>query len=87
VELRASSDLDADTAAAICEIAQPGGLKVKLHDKTRRLELIARLLGMFKDRPDLRPDGEPMPDCITVEFVVAKPADEGSDPPPGARHP
>jgi phage terminase small subunit len=73
VTLCASSELDADTAAAIREISEPGGRKVKLHDKTRPLELIARLLGMFKDPTELGPDGEPIPDCITVEFVEAKP--------------
>ena len=76
LRLLASSEIDPDTAAAISEIMQPGGRKLKLPDKTRPLELIARLLGMFKDR-DVGLDGEPIPDCITVEFVEAKPADEG----------
>lgn len=56
VELVDSDRIDDDTAAAIAEISQTdkGGLKVKFHDKQAALVSLARHLGMFTDKVDLR---------------------------------
>lgn len=43
--------LTMDQRSAIAEISQTAdGVRVKLHDKTRVLELIGKYLGMFRDR-------------------------------------
>lgn len=56
VALVGSDEIDFDTARAIAEISQTkdGALKVKFHDKKGALDSMARALGMFVDRTDLR---------------------------------
>ena len=56
VALVSSDEIDFDTARAIAEISQAkdGALKVKFHDKKGALDSMARALGMFVDRTDLR---------------------------------
>lgn len=56
VALVASDEIDRDTARAIAEISQTkeGALKVKFHDKKGALDSIARHLGMFVDRHEIR---------------------------------
>jgi phage terminase small subunit len=59
-----SSEIDADTAAAIESVSQgaQGQLRIKLHDKPAALEKLARALGMFRERHEhLGPDGRPIP--------------------------
>jgi phage terminase small subunit len=58
-----SSEIDADTAAAIESVSQgaQGQLRIKLHDKPAALEKLARALGMFRDRHEhTGPDGRPL---------------------------
>ena len=67
VQLVASEDLDADTAACIAEVSQnaSGGMKIKLHDKRAALVDIGRHLGMFKEKLEVSGEGGgPM------EFVI-----------------
>lgn len=54
VKLKASAELDDDTALALSEISQgPNGIKIKMHDKLAALDKLARHLGMFKgESPD-----------------------------------
>lgn len=56
VALVGSDEIDRDTARAIAEISQTkeGALKVKFHDKKGALDSIARHLGMFVDRHEIR---------------------------------
>lgn len=62
VSLTDSKDLSPDDAACVLEVSdEPTKLgtkhKIKLHDKVRALELIARHLGMLKDNVNLVTDG------------------------------
>ncbi|WP_269715780.1 terminase small subunit [Caulobacter sp. NIBR2454] len=51
VEMRDSSELDDDTAAAISEVSQTKeGVRLKLHDKRAALVDIGKHLGMFTDK-------------------------------------
>ena len=52
VSLLPSSELDDDTAAAIAEVSQTatGGLKIKLHDKCRALEMLGKHLGIYVEK-------------------------------------
>lgn len=53
ISLVPSDKLDADTAAAISEVAQTrDGLRVKFHDKCAALVNMGRHLGMFLDRTE-----------------------------------
>lgn len=83
-ELCRPADLDDDTASAIASIdvvTVPKGegevehvSKIKLWDKPRALEMIARHLGMFKDRVEHSgPGGGAIPTSLTVAFVRPKP--------------
>lgn len=49
IELIASADIDDGTAAAISEVIDNGngGIRVRMHDKGRALEMMARMLGML----------------------------------------
>lgn len=60
--LKASDQIDDDTAAAIAEVAQTKeGVRVKFHDKKGALVDIGRHLGMFKDRIEhTGKDGAPL---------------------------
>jgi phage terminase small subunit len=63
VEVVASSDIDADTAAAISEISQSdkGALKIKFHDKRAALVDIGRHLGAFPSKVEVvGKDGGPI---------------------------
>lgn len=53
VEIRDASELSDDAAAAIAEISGGTGraTRIKLHDKRRALDSIARHLGLFEPRP------------------------------------
>lgn len=57
VKIRDTSELDADTRAAVAELSESRGktntLKVRLHDKIKALELLGRHLAMFKDKLDV----------------------------------
>lgn len=54
IALKASSEIDDDTAAAIAEVSQSAqGIKVKLHDKRAALVDIGKHLGMFKEKLEL----------------------------------
>lgn len=47
--LVSSSDIDDDTAAAVEEVSEgKTGLKVKMHDKARALDALAKHLGLFE---------------------------------------
>lgn len=51
LELKASAEIDDDTAAAIAEVSQTkDGLKVKFHDKRAALVDIGKHLGMFIEK-------------------------------------
>jgi len=56
VELIASGDIDDNTAAAISEISQTrdGGIKIKFHDKKAALTDLAKYLGLFTERVDVK---------------------------------
>jgi len=59
LQVKALDDLSADDAAAIAELTIDGkgkGTKIKLHDKKRALDAIARHLGLFGKRQE--PGGE-----------------------------
>lgn len=54
VRLRESSELSEDQAAMVSEVSETttkdgGSLKLKVHDKTKALELLGKTLGMFGD--------------------------------------
>lgn len=54
VKLKASSELDRDTTAAISEVQQTkDGVKIKFHSKTNALDLLAKYKGMFKENINL----------------------------------
>lgn len=53
--LKASDEIDDDTAAAIAEVSQGrDGLKIKLYDKKAALVDIGKHLGMFVERKEVR---------------------------------
>lgn len=70
VELKASEDMDDDTAAAVSEVSLTAqGVKIKMYDKKAALDSIARHLGMFIDRTEhTGKDGGP----IQTEDVSAR---------------
>jgi len=64
VSLKASKDVDDDTAAAVAEVWQTTqGIRLKFHDKPQALERLGRHLGMF-DNNDKGLSGH-----ITVGFL------------------
>lgn len=71
VALVASDELGRDAAAAIAEISQTkdGALKVKLHNKLGALDSMARNLGMFVDRSEVKHSGL---DGMTEEQIDAE---------------
>lgn len=75
--LKASGDIDDDTAAAISEVSEGrDGLKVKFHDKQAALVNIGRHLGMFKDKTELSgPGGGPI-EFTTITRRIIKPGDK-----------
>lgn len=51
VSLISSDEIDEDTAAAISEVSRSvSGMKIKMHDKQKALELLGKDIGMFKDQ-------------------------------------
>lgn len=55
VELVPSLDMDDDTAAAISEVSLTAqGIRIKMNDKRGALDSMARHLGMFVDRVDVK---------------------------------
>lgn len=49
ISVHASTDIDDDTAAAVEEVSEgKTGLKVKMHDKARALDALAKHLGLFE---------------------------------------
>lgn len=55
VALLSSADIDDDTALAIEEVSEgKAGLKIKMHDKKGALDSVARHLGMFVDRSEIK---------------------------------
>lgn len=70
VELKASEDMDDDTAAAVAEVSLTAqGVKIKMYDKKAALDSIARHLGMFIDKHEhTGKDGGP----IQTEEVSAR---------------
>jgi phage terminase small subunit len=51
VSLIASDKIDDDTAGAISEVSRTkDGMRLKMHDKQRALELLGKDIGMFKEK-------------------------------------
>jgi phage terminase small subunit len=78
VALGESSELAPDESGAISEISESKtkdgrNLRLKLHDKTKALELLARIKGMFKDHLELNTEN---PIQIVISPTVAQPAGE-----------
>lgn len=73
IHLLPSDELDPDDAAAVAEVgAGPNGLRIKLHDKQKALELLGRHLGMWND-PAQGPNGSvPIPPAINIVLVDAR---------------
>lgn len=73
--LKASNEIDDDTAAAISEVSEGrDGLKVKFHDKAQALLNIGRHLGMFRDKTELTgPDGGPLEFTQVTRRIVRAP--------------
>lgn len=74
VQLVPSDLLDPDDAAAVAEVgAGPNGLRIKLHDKQKALELLGRHLGMWND-PNAPggPASAPIPPAINIVLVDAR---------------
>lgn len=66
-----SETLSDDDAAAVSEVSQTmHGIKIKLHDKIRALELIGKHLGTFKDGAGSEEDA-PQPMSIVFNVVDA----------------
>lgn len=76
VELKSSDELDADSAACVSEVSETdnGSVKFKLHDKVAALNLLAKHLGMLKEKVELTgKDGGPLvPPALTV-VIEAQP--------------
>ena len=70
--LKASDEIDDDTAAAISEVAQTKeGLRVKFHDKRAALVDVGRHLGMFKDKVEHSgKDGGPIQSESVTKVVI-----------------
>lgn len=66
VRLKDSSELSADEAAAVAEVAETtskdgGSLRLKTHDKVKALELLGKHLGAFVERHEITgKDGQPL---------------------------
>ncbi len=73
--LKASDEIDDDTAAAISEVSEGrDGLKVKFHDKAQALLNIGRHLGMFRDKTELTgPDGGPLEFTQVTRRIIRAP--------------
>lgn len=69
-----SAEIDADTAAAISEVAQTrDGIRVKFHDKLSALEKIGKHLGMFTDKLEMTGrDGGPIETCDLTPLELAR---------------
>lgn len=83
VELIPSEDISDDDAAMVAEASQTtsvggGSIKLKLHDKTKALELLGKHLAMFTDKKLLGSDpSNPFPE-IKIEVVDrTTPKEEG----------
>jgi len=70
LKIRPSAEVDESAAAAIAEVSEgtDGRLKLKMHNKLRALELIARHLGLL-DRDTLGRGGGEKPIVLTPENV------------------
>jgi hypothetical protein len=68
LQVKKSSELDPDDAAAIAEIvasAATGRIyRIKMHDKTPGLQMIARCLAMFAKAAAVQNEDEPTPDEV-----------------------
>jgi len=65
VKLKDSSELSDSDAACVESVSQTvskdgGSLSIKLHSKTKSLELLARHLGILHDKVDLTSKGKPL---------------------------
>ncbi len=75
VKVKASDELTDDAAATLAEVSEgEHGLKIKMHDKVKALELLGRHHGIFNDK--LRLAGG-----LRVKLVdmTGTPKDEGAD--------
>lgn len=78
ISLVPSDKLDADTAAAISEVAQTrDGLRVKFHDKRAALVDMGRHLGMFLDRTEATVKAGRALEDMTDEELAAEAAKYG----------
>lgn len=76
VELVASEDMDADTAAAISEVSLTAqGVKIKMYDKKAALDSLGKHLGMFTDKVELSGN----PDNPIVHSITRKVVDPKAD--------
>ncbi|PCI52555.1 MAG: terminase small subunit [Alphaproteobacteria bacterium] len=72
VALIPSTKIDDDTAAAVSEISLTQmGVKIKMYDKKAALDSLARHLGMFNDKIDLKATFVKDPDSFTDEELAA----------------
>jgi phage terminase small subunit len=71
VKLVDAQEIDDDTAAAISEVSQnaQGGIKVKMADKIKALELLGRHLGMFEKKDD-KPPPDPLDGMSAADLVA-----------------
>lgn len=71
VKLVDAQDIDDDTAAAISEVSQnaQGGIKVKMADKIKALELLGRHLGMFEKKDD-KPPADPLDGMSAADLMA-----------------
>jgi len=72
VNLVPSDQIDPDDAAAVAEVgAGPNGLRIKLHDKQKALELLGRHLGMWTDPQAGGQGNTPIPVAINIALVTS----------------
>ena len=71
VTLKPSEELTDDVAAAIGEVQQTsnGDLKVKLHSKVAALDAMAKHLGLFVNRHEVKHSGEVGPRDVRITLV------------------
>lgn len=73
------SGVKEEALAAISTFSEDdkGKRSIKMHDKTRALEMLGRHLKLFTDKTEHSgPDGNPINTNLTVEFITARKEDD-----------